>query len=907
VDVAEFNMIRPLREVEVDRVVRLSATKVLVSRADEQPPVEPLALSWETLSEEMFGNRGADPLVGVGGVDDPSLLQRVYELVLRLDRRVGRDLDGVTGKRIATTEQKVLPDLRLEDVDWHPAYSIDLDVTALYAVALLGYRAALVDELTKENPDYDRAMKLTLLALLAAVLEIDRDALMALSREEVFDRLNRWPLVLDGVTSAQMSGDPKVELVREAKKADLYVVRREWAGYVPGEIANIRNVMAGEHFRQRDFTTTEVETTTTGEVEISRTTETEEESKVESELSQEVNSQIGVTINGYADTSAEFTYAMVSASVSAGVDAGFSMQRSEKQARKIAKEAVSRAVSRVDSRTRETRVRRELMRTEQGYTYGLDNTDGENLHGVYRWVDRIDTYQTFRFPDRLLLEFQIPDPAEFYRWRTQHAADTTGEKPPDWDEEFKPERISIDKPDELMALAKTYRATNLPPPPDKEISVARTVNVEAGRDWEPSSWEKTVPNPPTATKELTIPITPGYEATEISYSGIGYPVLGAWLDTTKDWSAPGKGKWGYRSGFATVSIGKATRTTWEGGRYNDASTPALVNVDEVVLVPADGSAQEEVQYGRAVLEFPEPSSQVPSPSSQVTIAPAARDEIKVAVTSTGLSQCSVTMLAKCTLTKEAEQAWRLTVYDTLYNAWASWKRDYDSSLARDIFGSVSADAGSTQRNELTIREELKREVISWLLGPDYPFGGRPGRRTQTEQEKKDDYFPDVDFDQARTDAPVIQFLEQAFEWNNMSWIFYPYYWAARKNWPDRTQLVANDPEFERFLRSGSARVIVPARPGFDDAVKNWLEKGVPFLSGRLPTPDEDLYIRIDTEIRELTSPWEGGYAGEDWQSQVSTTMLYLEETGDLPFVNTEHRLPAPKDKWYTPKSIIAFP
>ncbi|HEY7755104.1 MAG TPA: hypothetical protein VID69_02635, partial [Actinomycetota bacterium] len=95
-DVAEFNMIRPLREVEVDRVVRLSATKVLVSRADEQPPVEPLALSWETLSEEMFGNRGADPLVGVGGVDDPSLLQRVYELVLRLDRRVGRDLDGVT-------------------------------------------------------------------------------------------------------------------------------------------------------------------------------------------------------------------------------------------------------------------------------------------------------------------------------------------------------------------------------------------------------------------------------------------------------------------------------------------------------------------------------------------------------------------------------------------------------------------------------------------------------------------------------------------------------------------------------------------------------------------------------------------------------------------------------------------
>ena len=186
------------------------------------------------------------------------------------------------------------------------------------------------------------------------------------------------------------------------------------------------------------------------------------------------------------------------------------------------------------------------------------------------------------------------------------------------------------------------------------------------------------------------------------------------------------------------------------------------------------------------------------------------------------------------------------------------------------------------------------------------FRGRPGRQSQTDTDKKKDHFPDVDFDRTRAAAPVIQFLEQAFEWNNMSWIFYPYYWAARADWPDRSQLVANDAEFERFLRSGSARVILPARPGFNVAVENWLAKGIPFLSGRLPAPDEDLYIRLDIEIRELTSPWEGGYAGDHWQSQVSTTMLYLEETGDLPFVNTFHRLPAPKDQWYKPNPIIKF-
>jgi hypothetical protein len=904
-DIAEFNMIRPLREVAADKVVRLTATKVLAPKTDQHPPVsghvpppvEQLVLSWETLSEEMFGDSGVDPLEDDGGVANPSLLRRVYELLLQLDSYLSRDENGATGDRVAEIELKLAAALGLDGVDWQPAYSIDLDDTALSAVALLGYRAALVDELTRKSPDYDRAMRLTRLALLAALLEIDRNTLKGLSQQDVFDRLNLLTVVLDGVTSAQMTGTPKVELVREAKKADLYVVRREWAGYVAGEIANIRNVMAGESFRQRDYTTSEVETTTTADIETQRQTETEDQTKVSSELSQEVNSQLGVTINGHADTSAEFTYSMVTARVSAGIDAGFSMQRSEQQARKISKEAVSRAVSRVDSRTRETRVRRELMRTEQGYTYALQNTDSDNVHGVYRWVDRIDTYQTFKFPDRMQLEFQIPDPAEFYRWRTQQAADTAADKPPDWDKNFKPEQISITKLDKLMALAKTYRATNLPPPPTKEISVARTVIVEAGKEWQPSNWKTEVPNPPTATKEVPIPITPNYEVKEITYEGIGYPVLGNWLESTTNWGAPGSAKWGYHSGFATVSIGNKNNNYWEGGMYADGSTPALVNIDEVVLLPAGGGAQQEVQYGRAVLEIPTPQT--------VKIEPAARDEIKVAVTTSGLAQCTVTVLAKCTLTKEAEDAWRLTVYDTLYNAWASWKRDYDSSLMRNVFSATTADAGSSQRNEMTIREELKRETISWLLN-ESPFKGRPGRHQQTPEEQKVDYFPDVDFDKTRRDATIIQFLEQAFEWNNMSWVFYPYYWAARKDWPDRAQLVANDPEFERFLRSGSARVILPARPGFDDAVNNWLAKGVPWLSGRLPAPDEDLYIRIDTEIRELTSPREGGYAGDDWQSQVSTTMLYLEKTGDLPFVNSHHQLPAPKDEWYTPEPIIKF-
>src|SRR5262249_997937 len=148
----------------------------------------------------------------------------------------------------------------------------------------------------------------------------------------------------------------------------------------------------------------------------------------------QINTQLGITVNGHFDSSANFSYPGVTAFVSAGIDASLSVQKSETHASKIAREAVSRAVSQVNSMTRESRTRRELMRAGQGFVYSLENTTNGNVHAVYRWVDRIDTYQVFRYPDRFLLEFQIPEPAEYYRWRPsrQAAAISKVDSPPNW-------------------------------------------------------------------------------------------------------------------------------------------------------------------------------------------------------------------------------------------------------------------------------------------------------------------------------------------------------------------------------------------------------------------------------------------------------------------------------------------
>jgi hypothetical protein len=78
--------------------------------------------------------------------------------------------------------------------------------------------------------------------------------------------------------------------------------------------------------------------------------------------------------------------------------------------------------------------------------------------------------------------------------------------------------------------------------------------------------------------------------------GLGHCVLvlpGWWGEVFAGRGAPGSAKWGYHSGFATVSVGKESRSHWEGGTYADGSTPGLVNIDEVVLFPATAGARSK--------------------------------------------------------------------------------------------------------------------------------------------------------------------------------------------------------------------------------------------------------------------------------------------------------------------------
>ena len=46
------------------------------------------------------------------------------------------------------------------------------------------------------------------------------------------------------------------------------------------------------------------------------------------------------------------------------------------------------------------------------------------------------------------------------------------------------------------------------------------------------------------------------------------------------------------------------------------------------------------------------------------------------------------------------------------------------------------------------------------------------------------YFYRVTIDKNLDDyASLVKFMEQAFEWEEMSYEFYPYYWGSKEDWP----------------------------------------------------------------------------------------------------------------------------
>lgn len=150
--------------------------------------------------------------------------------------------------------------------------------------------------------------------------------------------------------------------------------------------------------------------------------------------------------------------------------------------------------------------------------------------------------------------------------------------------------------------------------------------------------------------------------------------------------------------------------------------------------------------------------------------------------------------------------------------------------------------------------------------------------------------PDFDIFEAVDDGKTIQFFEQAFEWENLTYLFYPYFWARKDQWTRKSVTYDNDPLFTKFLQAGSSRVVLPVRPGYNEVISYymqtgeiWGKDGNPPLIRKEDGSINDLFISIADELKNQTDDLAGATPeGDSWEVVLPTTLVYLQNNSDLP-------------------------
>ncbi len=234
----------------------------------------------------------------------------------------------------------------------------------------------------------------------------------------------------------------------------------------------------------------------------------------------------------------------------------------------------------------------------------------------------------------------------------------------------------------------------------------------------------------------------------------------------------------------------------------------------------------------------------------------------------------------CRRTNEHYQKWQLSTFDKIYTAYKALQTEYDQKLAQAQAqqGAIVIEGRNPAMNRDIEKRELKKLCLTLLTGKHFNNNNAmvyPSATTST--------LPEVDVYEALAEGPVIQFFEQAFDWEQITYLFYPYFWAQKAQWLATSNLTDPDPLFGHFLQAGAARVVVPVPMAYKDAILYYLETGKIWQGGETPRLNDPLYISIHEELRNRTDDLANATPeGTSWEFTLPTTLVWLQSNSDLP-------------------------
>jgi hypothetical protein len=231
----------------------------------------------------------------------------------------------------------------------------------------------------------------------------------------------------------------------------------------------------------------------------------------------------------------------------------------------------------------------------------------------------------------------------------------------------------------------------------------------------------------------------------------------------------------------------------------------------------------------------------------------------------------------CRLAAEGMAKWQQDVFDAIMEAYLQQKSVYDEKIAAaQIQQGVKILGRNPLENQRITREELKKLVLMMLIG-DVNIARNsmlPGAE------------PKIDLLSACDNGSFIRFFENAFEWNNMLYVLYPYFWGRHARWISALHFTDPDPDFAAFLKAGAARVQVPVRPGFERAVAHFCQFGEIWEGNDAPLRDDELYVPIVDEIAANLGKLDEGVPfpvdSVPWEVRIPTSLVLVQNLEEIP-------------------------
>lgn len=237
----------------------------------------------------------------------------------------------------------------------------------------------------------------------------------------------------------------------------------------------------------------------------------------------------------------------------------------------------------------------------------------------------------------------------------------------------------------------------------------------------------------------------------------------------------------------------------------------------------------------------------------------------------------VQVMATCLRRWETYETWQIQTFEKIVAAYKALQAAYEEKLsAQEVQQGIVIHGQNPRINREIEATELKKHCVKMLLDT-WTFGSFDAMK-QTNDE-----VPDFDIFDALQEGKQIQFFEQAFEWENITYLFYPYFWGRQTQWIHKVNTYDTDPLFSKFLQAGAARVLIPVHPSYNDTVMYFLEHGAIWSGGEPPRLNDALFISLADELRNLTDDLgKATPEGEPWEVVLPTTLVYLQKDSDLP-------------------------